>query len=68
MFRFKAKKCEYCNPVMSYGNKAIYVDKEVDIYIAKDILFILKEPKAETSKVKIKYCPMCGRKTKEMEG
>jgi hypothetical protein len=55
-------KCKFCDENASYGNKSIYRNREVDIYIVGKMLYILKIGKANADKVSIRFCPQCGRK------
>ena len=60
-------KCKYCNPNMSYGNDYVYIDEDVKIFIAKGIMKILKAGDKIATNIKIKNCPICGRKIKKRE-
>jgi hypothetical protein len=57
-------KCKFCNQDSSYGNDSIYKDDFVDIFIVGDLMNILKKTMSIASKVKIKYCPICGKELK----
>jgi len=55
-------RCEFCNPDMSYGNKEIYKEDDIELFIANDLLRLLKEDSNMARNILIRYCPMCGRK------
>jgi hypothetical protein len=54
----KDLECVHCNPAMSYGNKALIANDDMQVFIANDELHILGH--SEES-IQINYCPMCGR-------
>ena len=61
---FKKKTCVYCNDGFSQGNQSIYRDNEVDVYIVRKMLYILKSDAKIAKKNTIRFCPICGRRLK----
>ncbi len=53
--------CKYCDENMSHGNKAIVKDANCEAYIVEHELCILIESNNVSTRVKLEYCPMCGR-------
>lgn len=58
----KRKTCLYCNPAMSHGNNKIYKDKDAELYIVGEFLYLLKSNRNNADKIEINYCPICGKK------
>lgn len=54
-------ECEYCNEYNEedsfQGCEGVYYNKREDAYY-----FVIEHFRNERNKVKINYCPMCGRK------
>lgn len=57
--------CKYCDSRMSHGNDKLCNVNGINMYIVAPLLYILKDDENMASKVKINYCPMCGRKLEE---
>lgn len=56
------KRCVFCDPDMSFGNKAIYNEDGIELFIANGYLRLLRPNSNIARNILIQYCPICGRR------
>ena len=59
---YQEKKCDFCDPSRSFGNEPIFKEDGIELFIAKDLLRLLRIDDNIAENIKIKFCPMCGRR------
>jgi hypothetical protein len=46
---------------MSFSNKAIYKEDDIELFIANDYLKLLRKDSSMARSIIINFCPICGR-------